>query len=66
MTDYPRCKTCKWWAARGRPADRLYMCDNLKVFEGDELDEADSVSGCFWAGPDFGCVHHEGRGELTE
>lgn len=59
MTDYPRCKTCRHWDDRGRPADRMYICDNPKVFEGDELDEADAETGCFYTGPDFGCVHHK-------
>lgn len=61
MTDYPRCKTCRHWDDRGRRDSAMCECKNSNVLAGDGIDEACSETGCFYTGPDFGCVHHESK-----
>jgi hypothetical protein len=59
-----RCKTCFFWS----PADSRGggYCDNEKIHETDgqhhegedHLIYSYNEGGSFWAGPEFGCVHH--------
>jgi hypothetical protein len=63
-----RCKTCNHWTAQapyGLPGDyQQRVCDSQKLIGGLYESESGTLSyeydegGCFYTGPEFGCVHH--------
>ena len=68
-----RCKTCKWWESVNKVrhwySEDMCMggwCKCGKLVE-ESPHEIDSLvysyneGGSFWAGPEFGCVHHAER-----
>lgn len=69
MTNYPRCRTCRWWETREverrtliprfvKPCLRMSGVAHLNAKTDSALPNTPDR---FWTGPDFGCVHHEPR-----
>lgn len=63
-----RCKTCKWWAGPVKTSiikdnSGYGKCEHLKLSDDTHSDGAiDSEDyGGIYAGPEFGCVHHEAK-----
>lgn len=60
MTDYPRCKTCKWWKTHHFESGEDYECVNFGINDHKRKDGFDLIT-MFCTGPDFGCIHHESK-----
>jgi hypothetical protein len=62
-----RCRTCRWWAADEPGCDPNCLCEHPKLCNprtdqgSDALNYEYDEGGGFFTGPDFGCVHWEGR-----
>lgn len=63
-----RCRTCRWWADEGDQFEHLCKAPiNDPRSEGTDLIIAQCVcgrGGLLATGPEFGCVHWEGRDGL--
>lgn len=56
------CKTCKWWGK----IDSYGKCGKLTERQDTQYSPDDMLAiGCdeIFTGPDFGCIHHEGKAE---
>lgn len=65
MSDYPRCKTCKWWTP-DETIGAWGCCDRLTIFQytticalGEEPSDNYETTGYSITLINFGCVHHE-------
>lgn len=65
-----RCKRCRYWDTRHALNMDLSggICVNTKLaedwgYEADMLVYSYRESGFFWTGPEFGCVHFDGKDE---
>jgi hypothetical protein len=61
MTDYPRCKACRFWDTliqTHTPTEMFCECVNPAVRNNTTSDGAAPL-GDFFTGPNFGCIHHE-------
>ena len=65
------CKTCKHWDKETHArspvektggtcsSGRIMECSDLGAHEPDTITYSYDEGGWFWAGPEFGCVHHK-------